>query len=335
MRSVVCFIIFIFLYGCTHFKAIEDPTPSSIDSNYLTGDTTILGRYDSGYNGITVKRGDSTEGKKFVIHTAGDGELFIQSANCGIDEAVIYKDSQNISLDLQKYFGETFEESCLINLIMFPKFPDYEESEYPMRGMKSKAYIHVIPEDTKPAFLGFSNGEIHAGFSMMQIRERLRNGKIEPRTISIGTDNSSGVIFIEGCGVSLEKEYDHEQVDIKLEELLGTEYAPKDSCIFFGAVLKDDNGEEDLRDLRFAIGINVFSYKYQKLAVNLSVKGTKCTVEGSRYVSYTFIDNKVYNSNKVKFKCKDKDKTYKVRQFTVQGRGIVILIKDRKIIWLK
>lgn len=325
--------------SCSHQVLIKDPLPPSIDSNYLVGETTIIDRYDAGYNGVTVKKGESTANKQFAVHTAGDGELFVIGSDCGIDEAFVYHNSEDVNLSLSKYFGKTFEESCLIDIVMFPKFPGFENSESPIRGMKSKVFIHVIPEDTESALIEYNNGETHVGFAMMQLRERLKDkplvSGVEPRSLDIVAGGGSGMLLIEGCGVSIKRVFNTDKISIRIEDLLGESWGKDDGCIYFGAVIKD-NTDTDFPELRFAIGISVFGIEYQKLSAKLvsSPGSSYCTVYGSSYVSYTYVDKTMYNVNSIKFRCYDQY-TYRIRQYTTQGRGLVMLIKNKEAVWIR
>jgi hypothetical protein len=296
-------IIFFILTGCAN-KLVQDPFSPSIDTGYKRVETIICGTHQVGENGCVFKEGILSGTLKIFKVAAGE----ISLKGCGLDKSYVYAQDENNSW-FEIPLSGTLQEDCVVDIYQKVIFPGQEKATFPIYGIVGTVSFGVCPKDIPCDF------------------------KVQQHEIIVPLDDyqitGDGQYLIRGCGVVVEgpKEI-HGPKNIRLDLIWPGGYPrAKSSCLFV-------TGIKGVFKQKRYFKINLFGNATEFVSVpDLKFSAKEIEFTGDQYVSLTMIDGKAILDRKGKFEISPSGNY--LRFYTVNGRSLVVFIKDGEVVWTK
>ena len=144
MRIITYLIVLLLAFiGCSK-KLHYDPSElSAIDAQYPSAEFYACGQLWSGVGVCSIEEGTPLSTLEFKIQTYYQGEVVVDTQDCGTHYNVPY---QNNELRGDFLFG-TAKQSCVVTFTVIPQYPDQEHQTLPVSGFRGVLRIKVIEKD--------------------------------------------------------------------------------------------------------------------------------------------------------------------------------------------
>lgn len=343
MRGLL-FVLLVFVFGCTTNNIVRDEAAPPIEYGMGRVDTTVCGHHAIGTNLCWVPKGPTPNDVWIHVRTVFSGRVVIRSLgkwSCNIDESIAYQDFATVSIRLSDYIKD-FKNSCLVNVLLFPKWPGQEKSDIPIKGFKGTVYFMAQSQNTrlgqfvaKNMSSGVQNDAmVYPGAYLISMRGI--GGKMLPlegEEFGLSTGGSkSGIVRMAGCGGDITKEYkDQSHVSFRLSELMG-KLPSTENCTLYARMVPDDMDQ----DFVFAVGVELYHPNISLLPRPVvSVKKNRIKFSSPAPVSWTFgySDKEGKSVNGASGELDLKGSFFILHQITSAGRTKIVKIVDGKIVW--
>ncbi len=331
LRILLIILVSLAVVSCTSVKLVRDPAPAAIDVLYPTLETVCNGQRRFGLNGCTMPIGSSTSNLKIQVETVGEkGTLQFFSDRCNVDQAYSFNNGEQavglFTLPISVFLGEILQKkhNCLLRVDMYPRYKDQDDSPILVRGGFGYVYLRTY-QNAEPGRV-IIKGLISEGVGGANLRSLTTvSSLVKPQSsnLSLNMPNSKrGILRIERCNghTPIIMEYNSSYVEFEWRELLNVErYGVSDFCIVQIRAVPSDWAE----DYVFTVIVNVFKQNAVKLPLpEVKRDGNKVKLSGSEFASFTRVNNEWKNKSSIEFDWLP-NTTYRIRQYTVQGRSFL------------
>jgi len=305
-------LLMLFALSCQTVKLKPDPNPASIESDYLSVESSCNGNVAIGNNGCYVKIG-SLGSIDLKIRTIQSGMVTIHSEMCGIEWFKPYIKSQDLKIPLSEII-KSAEKSCLLSVMVSPEYDDQEKSTVKVHGFKGEILLKSL-SGILPAKIFSLSGDWDGIIPIQTRRSPHDRLEFNPGIAMDLSDSKIGFYNVIGCG----KRFMGSYPDAKNTGTIFYEIDYSKSCIYHGTVIPVDTKNDTV----FSAMVNVFDADYNRLEQPLIYeKNDKQILDFDKEVTFVELNDKTYNQSQLTIEDYDPEQAYTVRAYTVKGRYI-------------
>ena len=318
LKKILSLLFVVSLAACAS-KLIKDPAPASIDTGFQRVETMVCERHDIGENGCALKEGN-LKNEELWIYGVLQGEITIIGANCGVNKVMNYTWNEKdpwVKLKLDELIGaDKIADDCVLSIYQKVNFPGSDQTTFPIRGMEGTVTLGTCPAGV----------DCSAVFYVEQLKHHDHIPEWLPITAK------SGSYIVQGCGqvvVPVTKFNAPLKLDLMKLWPGGYPTDPKKGCLFIMGVKGDDGTLQKIYHKTW-----IYNDGNIKMAEpSVTFDGSKVSFVGDQYASLTIVGSKAVNAHSGSYN-PNAIGDY-LRFYTVQGRSIVVFVKDGKITWIK
>jgi len=312
--------------SCAH-KVVFDPSPSPMEHGQGRVETVLCKHYAVGDNACWVSENEDPE---IFVKTYFDGTLVLKSTRCGIDVRHTYKNHEPFQAKLSDLMSNKLSGFCFIDLLLTPKFPDFEKSDIPIESMIGRL---ILVEKVNATAEIYGPGESSGGILLTSLPQSEVFNLLN--VVSINTYSSAGSILIAGCGLEPRQQFYEDGTDpyrIPMLAMFGGIDPIEDHCVFYGRV----NPWDQVYFKDFIVAVEVYEDDIVPLSEpKIEIDGKYLEFTSFEPISWTILNSEqVINSGSGQFKI-DPNERNEIVQLTAQGRSKIILIEAGEISWSK
>jgi hypothetical protein len=313
MKNLLLAFLLISLSACAGAKLVRDLAPATLDVGHKRVETEICGSWAVGENGCVFD--DGKLNGELKIYGVLRGSVTVIGQGCLVDKTFQYEWNPKdpwIHLPLKDLIGEKLDSDCVLTIYQRLDYPNQQEAPFPIRGIYGTVSLGVCPAGALCSFKG----------------EQSRVGwPPEPLVF----DAVGGQYTLRGCGREIVPPTDfNAPLKLKLEELWPSGFpSQKSGCLFILGVRGSDGSRHKIYRK-----VSLFSEETIRLSEPvLTIDGDKIKFKGDRAVSLSIVGEKVHNSASGKFEPGSSGNV--LRFYTVQGRSLVVFVRDGLIKWVQ
>jgi hypothetical protein len=296
-------LLLILLTGCAN-HIVKDPFPPSIDTGNKRVETIICGSHEVGENGCVFPDGN-TSGSLRVLKVLS-GEITLKG--CGLDKSYSYS-SDDLNQWLEVPLSGNLLSDCVIDVYQKVKFPGQDKLEFPIYGMRGTVSLGRCPTGVS---CDFSSSQVANGVGFVDY-----------------VISGNGNYLSRGCGQVVDGPSPiNGSKQLRFALMWPGGYpSGKAECLFVTGI----NG---LNVQKRYFKVNIFRKDTVLLSTpEIKTNGNFIEFTGDEYASVTIVDGKPIIDHKGRFE-KSTDGNY-LRFYTVNGRSLIVFIKNGEIAWIK
>jgi hypothetical protein len=296
VMNLIILVFCVFMNLSCGKKINTDESMAAAEANYPTAEFIVGGQLYNGLGVIQLEKGMPYNSVNLQIQGYYKGVIRVDSERCNIHQAWSYEKSELKKIDIPGIA----EESCVIDFMVIPEYPDELVQVYPFRG---QLLIKVLEKST--AWEGYPL-KVEAGFN---------------KEIAFKAENGKGRVFFRGCGSTYDKELviSQNKLVLKLSEVVSLEkgICPIEGFIRVGEWVK-----------RLSLLVWFYDQKFTALALPLIVEESgMLSVHGEAAVGIISLNDEYEIGSKAKFDFERDRQPNTLRLLTNKGRSVLCNLK--------